>query len=374
MNYKLRSVKDVDVKNKIVFLRADLDVPIQQSANSNQQLVLDDSRLNAWFSTLEHLVREKAQVIIAGHLGRPEKEFPFFNFQFSTENEKYSLEPVVKWLCKKINSKPFPIKLEDFNGWKLVENVFVLENLRFYKEEEGNDENFAKKLASLADIYVNDAFSSSHRAHASIVGITKYLPSFAGLRLQEEVSVLSKILENPKRPLTVIIGGAKIETKLPLVEKMHAFADYVLVGGEIAENDKILLKIAHEKIEGQKSALIVADLTENSKDITQKSAENFVQIAQNSNTIVWNGPMGYINEKLKIKNKKLKEGDEGYTSYILAQGMINSKAHTIVGGGDTVAYLKKAKLLDKFDFVSMGGGAMLEFLAGEKLPGIKALE
>ncbi|OGH05934.1 MAG: phosphoglycerate kinase, partial [Candidatus Levybacteria bacterium RBG_13_35_9] len=197
----------------------------------------------------------------------------------------YLLEPVLKWISKKINSKPFPIILNDFNGWKFAENVFILENLRFYKEEEGNDDKFSKKLSSLAQIYVNDAFASSHRAHASIVGITKYIPSFAGLNLLKEVENLSRVLENPKRPLTVIIGGAKIETKLPLVSKMHSFADYVLVGGEIAENDKILLKIAHEKITGQKSALIVADLTQNSKDITEKSAENFVQISKNSNTI-----------------------------------------------------------------------------------------
>ena len=155
---------------------------------------------------------------------------------------------------------------------------------------------------------------------------------------------------------------------------MHKFADYVLVGGEIAENIKVLLKVAHEKIEGQKSALIVADLTENSKDITQKSAENFIQIYQTSKTIVWNGPMGYISENSKPKTQNSKVGDEGYTSYILAQGIINSAAYTIVGGGDTIAYLKKAKLLDKFDFVSTGGGAMLEFLAGEKLPGLKVLQ
>jgi len=374
--YKLKSVKDADVKGKIVFLRADLDVPLFQKSkmDSRQSIIADDSRLSAWFPTLEYLVRQNAQVVIAGHLGRPEKEFPFFNFQFSGENEKYSLEPVVKWIAKKINSKPFPMKLNDFEGFRLAENVFVLENLRFYKEEEGNGEGFAKKLSSLAQVYVNDAFASAHRAHASITGITKYLPSYAGLRIIDEVDILSKVLESPKRPLTVIIGGAKIETKLPLVEKMHKFADYVLVGGEIAENIKVLLKVAHEKIEGQKSALIVADLTENSKDITQKSAENFVQISQSSKTIVWNGPMGYINENLKIKNEKLKIGDEGYTSYVLAQGIINSNAHTIVGGGDTIAYLKKAKFLEKFDFASTGGGAMLEFLVGEKLPGIEVLK
>lgn len=361
----IKRVQDADVKNKIVILRADLDVPIfeKQETGYQKSEITDDSRLISWFPTLEHLVRKGAQVVIAGHLGRPEKEFPFFNFQFSGENEKYSLEPVVKWIGKKINSKPFPIKLNNFAGWRLAENVFVLENLRFYKDEEGNGDKFSKKLSELGQVYVNDAFASSHRAHASIVGITKYLPSFAGLHLQKEVEELSKALDNPKRPLTVIIGGAKIETKLPLVSKMHKFSDFVLVGGEIAENDKILLKLSHEKILGQKSALIVADLTDNSKDITQKSAENFAQIAQNSKTIVWNGPMGLFEEKENARGTE-----------ILAKALSRLSSHRIVGGGDTVSYLKKAKLLDKFDFVSMGGGAMLEFLAGVRLPGLEVLQ
>lgn len=364
MNYKLKEIQDADVKNKIVILRADLDVPIVLSPGLGNQFaeITDDSRLKAWFPTLEYLVRKGAQVVIIGHLGRPEREFPFFNFQFAGENEKYSLEPIVKWLAKKINSKPFPMKLNDFNGWRLADNVFILENLRFYREEEGNGDKFSQKLSSLGQIYVNDAFASSHREHASIVGITKFIPSFAGLRLQKEVEELSKVLNNPKRPLTVIIGGAKIETKLPLVEKMHSFADYVLVGGEIAENIKVLLKVAHENIPEKKAALIVADLTQNTKDISEKSAENFVQICNLSSTIVWNGPMGLFEEKENAKGTE-----------ILAKALSKLSSYRIVGGGDTIAYLKKANLLDKFDFASTGGGAMLEFLAGIKLPGIEVL-
>lgn len=359
---KLKSIKEVNVKGKIVFLRADLDVPVEKSKIKNQiSKITDDSRLSAWFPTLEYLVRNGAQVIIAGHLGRPLENLKNQISKIKKE-EQYSLEPVAKWIAAKINSTIQDIELEGFKGWKLAENVFVLENLRFFSQEEENEDEFSKKLSKLAQVYVNDAFASSHRAHASIVGITKYLPSYAGLNLQKEVEELSKILENPKRPLTIIVGGAKIETKLPLVEKMHHFADYVLVGGEIAENDKVLLKVAHEKIQGQKSALIVADLTQNGKDITQKSAENFVQLAQNSQTIVWNGPMGLIEEQ---------ENAEGTKT--LAQNLSKLSAYKIVGGGDTVAYLKKLNLLEKFDFVSMGGGAMLEFLAGVKLPGIEVL-
>ena len=341
----LNKIQEAEVKGKIVFLRVDLDVPIKNGQ------VIEDSRLSAWFPTLEYLVRHGAQVIVAGHLGRPEGR-----------DLKFNLAPVASWIARKINSKPVEIELEGFKAWKLAENVFVLENLRFNAGEEENDSNFSQKLAKLAQIYVNDAFASSHRAHASIVGITKYLPSYAGLHLQKEVEELSKVLNSPKRPLTIIIGGAKIETKLPLVEKMHKFADYVLVGGEIAENDKVLLKVAHEKIQGQKSALSVADLTQNGKDITQKSAENFVQLAQNSQTIVWNGPMGEVEEQ---------ENSEG--TKILAQELSKLSVYKIIGGGDTIAYLKKINLLSGFDFVSMGGGAMLEFLAGSKLPGIEVL-
>ncbi|MCL6096224.1 MAG: phosphoglycerate kinase [Patescibacteria group bacterium] len=358
MIYDLRSVKDADVKNKTVFLRADLDIPLKDFK------VIDDTRLSAWFPTLEYLLSQEAKVIIAGHLGRPEGK-----------DDKLSLKPVAEWASKRfkiydppaIASKALRAGLRfknfgGFEGWEISENIALLENLRFYKEEEENDKEFSKNLAGLAEIYVNDAFASSHRVHASIVGVTKYLPSFAGLRLEKEIGQLSKILNDPKRPLVVIIGGAKIETKLPLVEKMHHFADYVLVGGEIAENDKLLLRVQHEKITGRKSSLLIADLTENEKDITVKSAENFLQIAQNCQTIVWNGPMGLI------EDEKYQNGTN-----ILAEGLAETSCYKVVGGGDTLGFLKKKNLFDKFSFASIGGGAMLEFLAGVKLPGLEAL-
>ena len=347
MTYDLRKIKEAEVANKTVLLRADLDVPIRGSQ------IADDTRLSAWFSTLEYLLAQNAKVIIAGHLGRPEGK-----------DDKYSLEPVAKWVAERFKINDLRLKnFDGFEGWEINENISMLQNLRFFKEEEANDDSFSKKLSSLADIYVNDAFASSHRAHASIAGITKYLPGFAGLRFEKEVEELSKVLENPNRPLVVIIGGAKIETKLPLVEKMHHFADYVLVGGEIAENDKVLLKVQHEKVTGKKSILLVADSNENLKDITSKSAENFVQIIQNAKTIVWNGPMGVVEEK---------EGQNG--TNILAEGIVKTAAETIVGGGDTLSFLKEKNLLSKFSFVSTGGGAMLEFLAGDKLPGLEVLK
>ncbi len=345
MIYNLKSVKETDVKGKNVLLRVDLDVPIKNGK------IQDSARLDGWFETFEYLVRNGAKVILAGHIGRP-----------NGKDEKLTLLPIVNVISKKINSKQEKTTIGEFEGWKLAENVFVLENLRFFHQEEENDSEFAKKLASLANIYVNDAFASSHRNHASIVGVTKFIPSFAGLRLLKEVEVLSQVLENPKRPLCVIIGGAKIETKLPLVEKMHAFGDFVLVGGEIAENTKVLLRVQHEKLSGKRSILLVADLTQSTKDITLKSAENFVQVCQSASTIVWNGPMGLVEEK---------EYEKG--TGILANGIVNLGAYKIVGGGDTIAFLRKHNLLDKFDFVSTGGGAMLEFLSGVKLPGFEAL-
>ena len=346
MKYNLKNIKDADVKNKTVLLRADLDVPLTSGKIS------DDFRLITSLGTINYLLKQTRTIFIVGHLGRPEKE-----------DKNLSLEIVAQWYAKEFRVQISELRIGEFNGWKIGEKLILLENLRFFQGEEKNDEDFSKQLASLADVYVDDAFASSHRAHASIVGVTKYLSSFAGLRLEKEVEELAKVLENPKRPLVVIIGGAKIETKLPLVEKMHRFADYVLVGGEIAENDKVLLKVQHEKLTGKRSVLLVADANGNLKDITSKSAENFVQIIQNAKTIVWNGPMGVTEEK---------ESQNG--TNILAEGIVQTSADTIVGGGDTLSFLKEKNLLSKFSFVSTGGGAMLEFLSGEKLPGIEVLK
>lgn len=354
----LSTLKKEIVFGKRVFLRADLDVPLSEIRNSKLETrkVEDDTRLKACLSTVEYLLKQNTEIIIGGHLGRPE------GF-----DENLSLKPVAEWLVKKLEIRNLKLEignLSGFDGWEIGPNVFLLENLRFNEGEEENDPEFAKKLANLADIYVNDAFAMCHRNHASMVGITKYLPHFAGLHLQQEVEVLSGVLKNPKRPLVVIIGGKKIETKLPLVEKMHRIADYVLVGGKIAEETRILIKIQHEKIIGSKAVLLVADLTPDETDITQKDAENFLQIINLAKTIVWNGSMG-------ITNSKLNDSEKGTRK--IAEGIIKSKAYSIVGGGDTVEYLNKLGILNKFSFASTGGGAMLAFLSGEKLPGLEAL-
>jgi len=345
MIYSLKSVRNAQVQNQTVLLRVDLDVPIENS------IIKDDTRLNAWLPTLEFLLKNEAKVVIVGHLGRPEGK-----------EEEFSLKPVVNWLAQKINLSATEKKIGEFDGWQLSDSVSVLENIRFYPEEEKNDPQFSQRLASIAQIFVNDAFATVHRAHASIEGVTHFLPSFAGLRVLEEVEVLSAILENPKRPLCVIIGGAKIETKLPLVKKMCQFADDVLVGGEIAKNNQILSEVSKEK--AQNCSLLVADLNEVQTDITPESLEKFIQVAGECQTIVWNGPMGLIPDS----------DNPSQTTFYLAKMLSESNAYRVVGGGDTVGFLKEHNLLNNFSFISTGGGAMLEFLSGEKLPGLVALE
>jgi len=356
INVNLPPLKNADVNGKTVFLRADIDIPLSEIRNPKSEIrnIEDDTRLKAALPTIEYLLQQNCKIIIGGHLRRPKGI-----------DKKLSLEPVALWLCHKlkIKNEKLKIKLGDFDAWQLADNILIVENLRFYPGEEKNDREFSKNLASLAQIYVNDAFAMSHRNHASIVGITHFLPHFAGFHLQKEVETLSHVMENPKRPLVVIVGGKKIETKLPLVEKMHKVADYVLVGGKIAEESKALVNVQHEKITGKKAVLLVADAIPDGSDITDKDAENFLQIISLAKTIIWNGSMGIIeNEKLM-----------GESTRKIALGIIKSGAYSVVGGGDTVEFLNKLGVLDKFSFASTGGGAMLAFLSGEKLPGIEAL-
>lgn len=351
---KLKTLKDTEVSKKTVFLRLDLDVPIGEHGT-----ILDDTRIVLSLPTINYLIKRGAQIVIGSHLGRPdgvEKNLSLSRIGF-----------YLRELLGLPGNQFTNTTLGGFNAFKIGERIVLLENLRFNRGEEINDPDFARKLAHLSDIYVNEAFASSHRNHASIVGIPKFLPHFAGFRLEKEVEELSKVLEKPQRPLVIIVGGAKIETKLPLVEKMHHLADYVLVGGEIAQETKTLLKVQHEKLSG-KSILLVADLNEKGEDITVESVENFIQVIKSAKTIVWNGPMG------KISNLSGLDFPSEVGTKKLAQAIVQSAAHTIVGGGDTVGFIKKERLLDKFSFVSTGGGAMLEFLAGEKLSGIEALK
>lgn len=352
----MQLLKNANIKGKTVFLRADLDVPLIHGK------IEDDTRLIAVLPTIEYLLKNHAKIIIAGHLGRPK-----LNHESRIKNHELSLQPIAEWYAKRFHNSSFIIhhsSLGGFDGWEIGQNIFLLENLRFYEGEEKNDPDFAKKLSELAAIYVNDAFAMCHRSHASIVGVTRFLPHFAGFHLEKEIENLTRAMENPKKPLVVIIGGKKIETKLPLVEKMHRIADYVLVGGKIAQESQAFLKVRHEKILGKKSVLLIADLTPDGLFITEKSLYNFLDIIPLAKTVIWNGAMGFIAEK----------EDEFQATRKIANAIIESKAYSVVGGGDTVEFLNRIGILDKFSFASTGGGAMLAFLSGEQLPGLESLK
>ncbi len=362
MIYILPDVQKADVNNKKVFLLADLDVPLIKLKAE----IGDDIRLRVGLQTIQYLLNNNATVIIGGKLGRPHGSL----------DPALSLKPVAEWYLQKFNPSTqlrtkFKIeetKIEEFDGWKLSDNLFLLENLRFYPEEEENDSIFTKKLASLADIYVNDAFDLCHRNEASVIGIPSLLPHFAGLRLQEEVKNLEKIIESPKRPFVVVIGGAKVETKLPLIEKILDFADFVLVGGKIAEEKEVLEKVQTDK----KGKLVIAESNKSKNDIAKESILEFTKVIQKAGTVLWNGPMGLCNSKFKIQNSKLSEDSE-YGTREIVKAIVESNAYKVAGGGDTVEFINRMGVFDKFDFVSMAGGAMLTLISGESLPGLEIL-
>lgn len=313
-------VIDDSIKNKRVLVRGDIDVPLQTSKTSQtSQTIADDTRLKDIKPTIDFLLKNNNQVVLCGHIGRP--------------NGK-----VVAGLSTKIISNWF--KKED-SGVAQNDRLIVLENLRFDPREEANDPEFARGLADLADIYVNESFANCERTHASMVGVPKLLPHFSGFRLAKEVEVLSKVLENPTRPLLVIIGGAKIETKQPLIDKMKTFADTVIVSEKIASPAR----------------------GRGRNDINTDFFDKFSEIFINAKTIIWNGPFG------QIEDEKYQAGTKRLVELILE----NNEAYKIVGGGDTIGFINKLGLTDKFNWVCTGGGSMLKFLSGTKLPGIQAL-
>ena len=320
------------IRNKRVLVRGDIDVPID-----------DYTRLEAIWPTIEFLLERENTVILCGHLGRPDGKY----------DEQFSAKRVAEWFAK----KELRISWIDngFHGYEINPNFVVLENLRFFPEEEKNDPEFAKELANLAEVYINESFANCERAHTSMVGVPKLLPHYAGFRLVKEIEVLEKVLDNPRRPLLVIIGGAKMETKIPVIAKMTDFADKILIGGKIV-TEAFSYPLNRNKI----TAL---PLTEDFKDIFPQAIADAEADFLLANTIIWNGPFGAIEEE------KWQAGTKKVAELILK----NKKAYKVVGGGDTVDFLKKLGVLNNFDWVSTGGGSMLKFLSGEKLPGIEAL-
>lgn len=380
-----KSLNKINVKNKKVLVRVDLNVPIKDGK------IVDDFKLKMIAQTIEYLLKVKAKIILASHFGRP----------IGIEM-KYSMQIFKDSLSKILNKKI--VLADDCIGSdvkKLINEtpqsqIILLENLRFYPEEELNDPDFAKELADLADVYINEAFSACHREHASIVGIPKYIPGAAGFLLSKEINVLSKAMENPEEPFVIIMGGAKVKTKLNVISRMLKKSNSVLLGGVLASvvlsakgvkigksetfgakigvafdvnNSKLLLPLDAKVSIGMDSEQFaeIKDIKKVSSDelildIGPETIKKYVEIIREAKTIIWNGPMGYFENEAFVTGTKM-----------IAKIVASSDANTIIGGGDTIAALAQFKLLNKIKHISTGGGAMLAFIGGESMPGIDAL-
>ena len=391
----MRSIKNVkNLNSKKILLRLDLNVPLENG------LISDTTRIDKILPTLNFLIQQKTKIIILSHIGRPKGKVV----------KELSLKPICKDLQKKLSTN---VKLvtENINNIKnknffdnFDEEIIILENIRFYAEEEQNDNEFAKHLASLGDIYVNDAFSCSHRLHASIHQISKFLPSFSGLQLDLEINALNRITTKIIKPITCIIGGSKISTKINIIKNLIPKFDNIIIVGGMANNfiefygndvgksfkekncDQIVEEIISLskkekcKIIYPEDVLVSKDLNGSAKnkkvnqimsdeivlDIGPKTINKITSIIEISKTIFWNGPAGYF------ENPNFANGSIQIAKKIIDNNRAN-KIFSVVGGGDTVSLLNKLDVVDNFNFVSTAGGAFLEYLEGKKLPGIIAL-
>ena len=388
-----KTIEDIDVRGKRVLVRVDFNVPMDENGN-----ITDDRRIRAALPTIQYLIKNNAKVILMSHLGRPKGEFV----------PKYSLAPVAKHLSNLLGQEV--IMAKDVIGESAKNavagmkegQVVLLENVRFHKEETKNDPEFAKALAQLGDIYVNDAFGSAHRAHASTEGVAHYLPAVAGYLIQKELEIMGKALENPSRPFVAILGGAKVSDKIGVIENLINKVDVLLIGGGMAytflkakgyevgnsllEEDKVelakqLMEKADEK--GVKLLLPVDNVVAQEfkadaphkvvdsdkieagwmgMDIGPKTREMFGEEIKKAKTVVWNGPMGVF------EMPAFAEGTKAVAKYVGECG-----GTTIIGGGDSAAAVEQLGFADKMTHISTGGGASLEFLEGKVLPGIAAL-
>jgi 3-phosphoglycerate kinase len=386
------TIKDVSWKGKKAIIRVDFNVPVDEKLR-----ITDDTRIKASLPTLEYILKQSpSKVILMSHLGRPKGKFV----------ESLRLTPVGVRLQEYLKEKV--LILDDCVAPKIKEaidkskeRVVLLENLRFYKEEEGNDPVFAQQLASLADIFVNDAFGTAHRAHASTEGITHYLPSAAGLLMEKEINYLDQAVNYPKRPFVVILGGAKVSDKILLIENLLNKADAIIIGGgmaytflkaqgknvgnSICEKDKLdlartILKKAQEKnvkmelssdfaiakgfdaVETKRISDEIPDGWEG-LDIGPKTIERFKKVLSTAKTVIWNGPMGVF------EKDAFAQGTKSIAQYLATLKDVT----TIIGGGDSAAAVTKFGLDKAMTHISTGGGASLELLEGKELPGIKAL-
>ncbi len=384
-----KTVRDIDVKNRRVLMRVDFNVPIKDGK------VTDDTRIVASLPTIRYLVEHDAKVILMSHLGRPKGK-----------EEKYSLRPVATRL-EELLRKPVKFAADTVGPavQQTVEqmkpgDVVLLENVRFYAEEEKNDPEFARKLASLGDVYVDDAFGSAHRAHASTEGVAHFLPAVAGFLMEKELNYLGQALANPAHPFVAILGGAKVSDKIKVIENLLPKVDSLLIGGGMANTflaaqglnvgesllEKDKLDVAKSLLQkgGAKIALpidvVVADKFDADAqtkivpadqvpgnwrilDIGPQTVQAFEKILSTAKTVVWNGPLGVF---------EMPPFAQGTIE--IAKRLANSKATTIIGGGDSAAAVEQAGVADKMTHISTGGGASLEFLEGRTLPGVAALQ
>ncbi|MBE3587282.1 MAG: phosphoglycerate kinase [Thermoanaerobacteraceae bacterium] len=388
-----RTIRDIEVDGKRVLVRVDFNVPLDGQGN-----VSDDTRIRAALPTIQYLAQHGAKVILASHLGRPKGKV----------DDRYRLDPVARRLAELLG-KPV-VKVNDCVGEEpraavaamAPGDVVLLENVRFYPGEEKNDEHFARQLAELADIYVNDAFGTAHRAHASTEGVARFLPAAAGFLMEKEIKVLGRALADPVRPFVAILGGAKVSDKIAVVENLLTRVDRLLIGGGMAntflaaagcpmgkslvEGDRLELArdlMARAKERGVELLLpvdlVVAPAAEPDAqsrvvpvdqvpaewmalDIGPATVESFSRAVGDARTVIWNGPMGVF------EMAPFAAGTFG-----LARALAECPGETIVGGGDTAAAVEKAGVADKMYHISTGGGASLEFLEGKVLPGVAAL-
>ncbi|MCG9967575.1 phosphoglycerate kinase [Pelotomaculum terephthalicicum JT] len=388
-----KTVRDLDVAGKRVLVRVDFNVPVDKNGQ-----VSDDTRIKAALPTINYLLEKKAKVILASHLGRPKGKI----------DDKYRMDPVAKRLSellgfsvRKVDDCIGELPQAAISGMQ-VGDVVLLENVRFHPEEEKNNEEFARKLSELADIYVNDAFGTAHRAHASTEGVAKFLPAVAGFLMEGELAMLGKLLSAPERPFMAIMGGAKVSDKIPVIANLFNKVDSLVIGGGMAntflsatgcdtgkslvEADKV--ELAKDLIEEAKSkgidfllpvdVVIAPEASPDAEhktvpvsqipddwmalDIGPESVKLFVEALKSAKTIMWNGPMGVF------EMEPFAKGTEA-----VAGALATIEATTVIGGGDSVAAVKKAGVAEKMTHISTGGGASLEFLEGKQLPGVVAL-
>ena len=394
MNLNKKTIEDVNVSGKRVLVRVDFNVPMDDNKK-----ITDENRIMGALPTINYLLKHGAKVVLCSHMGRPKGEF----------NMKYSLAPVAERLSQLLGQE---VKMAkdvigpdaDATVASLKDGeVCLLENLRFHKEEEKNDPEFAKKLASYGDLYVNDAFGTAHRAHASTEGVTHYLPSVCGYLIEKELRIMGGALENPERPFLAILGGAKVSDKIGVINNLLEKVDVLIIGGGMAytfqkamgghignslcEEDKLELAkelLARAAYKGKRIVLPVDNEAGNSfsndclhitvhsqeipdgfegMDIGPVSREMFVNEVKRAHTIIWNGPMGVSEFPVFAEGTRA-----------VAQAVAENPGITIIGGGDSAAAIQKLGFADKVTHVSTGGGASLEFLEGIELPGVAALD